>query len=87
MAGPAFFSSGLSLYAMVCSAAAGLYPYVLPARISQNGLTVFQVASSPESLALALYWWIPGMMLVGGYTAFVYGKFLPTKLTSVQEKH
>src|SRR5437660_1569288 len=30
MAGPAFLTSALSLYAMICSAAAGLYPYVLP---------------------------------------------------------
>jgi cytochrome d ubiquinol oxidase subunit II len=77
MAGPAFVSSALSLYAMICSAAAGLYPYVLPARIARHGLTVSQVASAPESLTLALYWWIPGMILVAAYTFFVYSKFVP----------
>jgi cytochrome d ubiquinol oxidase subunit II len=77
MAGAAFLTSALSLYAMICSAAAGLYPYVLPASMAQRGLTVFQVASSPESMTLALYWWIPGMSLVGVYTYFVYSKFLP----------
>jgi cytochrome bd ubiquinol oxidase subunit II len=86
MAGVAFLTSALSLYAMICSAAAGLYPYVLPARIAQHGLTVSQVASSPESLTLALYWWIPGMILVGVYTYFVYSKFLPARLAEVQEK-
>jgi cytochrome bd ubiquinol oxidase subunit II len=77
MAGPAFLTSALSLYAMMCSAAAGLYPYVLPVRAAQHGLTASQVASSPESLTLALYWWIPGMILVAVYTLFVYTKFLP----------
>jgi cytochrome d ubiquinol oxidase subunit II len=86
MAGAAFLTSALSLYAMICSAAAGLYPYVLPARIAQHGLTVSQVASSPESLTLALYWWIPGMILVAAYTFFVYCKFLPARLAEVQEK-
>jgi cytochrome bd-type quinol oxidase subunit 2 len=81
MAGAAFLTSALSLYAMICSAAAGPYPYVLPARIAQYGLTTSQVASSPESLTLALYWWIPGMILVAVYTFFVYTKFLPTGLT------
>jgi len=47
MAGAAFLASALALYAMVCSAAAGLYPYVLPARIARYGLTVSQVGSPP----------------------------------------
>jgi cytochrome bd ubiquinol oxidase subunit II len=76
MAGVAFLTSALSLYAMICSAAAGLYPYVLPARNPQWGLTIARVASSPESMTLALLWWIPGMVLVGIYTYFVYGKIL-----------
>jgi cytochrome bd ubiquinol oxidase subunit II len=87
MAGAAFLASALSLYAMICSAAAGLYPYVLPARIAQNGLTAFQVASAPESLTLALYWWIPGMVLVAGYTGFVYRNFLPKTLALVHDEH
>lgn len=53
------------------------YPYVLPASMAQPGLTISQVASSPESMTLPLYWWIPGLILVGLYTYFVYSKFLP----------
>jgi cytochrome bd ubiquinol oxidase subunit II len=87
MAGPAFLTSALSLYAMICSAAAGLYPYVLPASNPQWGLTVSRVASSPESMTLALLWWIPGMVLVGIYTYFVYGKILPTRLSLPHEEH
>jgi cytochrome bd ubiquinol oxidase subunit II len=86
-AAPAFLASALSLYAMICSAAAGLYPYVLPARIAQNGLTAAQVAAAPESLKLALYWWIPGMVLVAAYTFFVYRSFLPKILAVVHDEH
>ncbi len=64
---------------------AGLYPYVLPARSAQHGLTASQVASSPESLALAFYWWIPGMILASVYTCFVYAKFLPKSFPLPQE--
>ena len=87
LAGPAFVTSAVSLYAMIGSAAAGLYPYVLPARMAQHGLTVSQVASSPESLTLALYWWIPGMILVGVYTYFVYVEFLPKSFPVPREEH
>ncbi|HEU4340691.1 MAG TPA: cytochrome d ubiquinol oxidase subunit II [Candidatus Binatia bacterium] len=85
--GASFLASSLSLYAMICSAAAGLYPYVLPARNPEWGLTVSQVASSPQSLTLALFWWVPGMMLVGVYTFLVYRKLLPTRISMLQEGH
>ena len=87
MAGPAFLTSALSLYAMICSAAAGLYPYVLPASNPQHGLTIYRAASASESMTLALLWWIPGMVLVGIYTYFVYGKILPTRLSLPHEEH
>ena len=87
LAMPAFLASALGLYAMICSAAAGLYPYVLPARTAQNGLTAFQVASAPESLTLALYWWIPGMVLVAAYTILVYSSFLPKMIRLVDAEH
>jgi len=85
--GPAFLTSALSLYAMICSAAAGLYPYVLPASNPQHGLTIYRAASASESMTLALLWWIPGMVLVGIYTYFVYGKILPTRLSLAHEEH
>jgi cytochrome bd ubiquinol oxidase subunit II len=87
MAGAAFLTSALSLYAMICGAAAGLYPYVLPATNPQSGLTISRVASAPESMALALYWWIPGMILVGLYTYFVYSRFIGTNLSLFHEEH
>jgi cytochrome bd ubiquinol oxidase subunit II len=90
MPGTAFLASSLTLYVMLGSAAAGLYPYVLPARNPQWGLTISQVASTPESMTLALYWLVPGMMLVGIYTYFVYTKLLPTRLSMAllaQDEH
>ena len=87
MAGAAFLTSALSLYAMICGAAAGLYPYVLPATNPHSGLTISRAASSPESMTLALYWWIPGMILVGLYTFFVYSRFLATNLSLFQDEH
>jgi cytochrome d ubiquinol oxidase subunit II len=68
----AFFVSCSLLYSMFLSAAAGLYPYVLPARTPELGLTISQVASSPKSMALALYWWIPGMIIAVTYAYFIY---------------
>ena len=79
--------SDLALNVNWAAAAAGLYPYVLPARNPQWGLTIARVASSPESMTLALLWWIPGMVLVGIYTYFVYGKILPTRLSLAHEEH
>jgi cytochrome d ubiquinol oxidase subunit II len=75
----AFFASCGLLYCMVCSAAAGLYPYVLPARSPELGLTVSQVASPHKSLLLALYWWIPGMIIAAAYAYFVYTRVLRHK--------
>jgi cytochrome d ubiquinol oxidase subunit II len=83
----AFLAFSVALYAMICSAAAGLYPYALPARNPEWGLTISRVAASPESMTLALFWWIPGMMLVGIYTCFIYGKVLPTLLSVPREDH
>jgi cytochrome d ubiquinol oxidase subunit II len=76
----AYLASGLSLYAMLACTAFGLYPYVLPARIPEHGLTAFKAAAPPESLKLALCWWIPGILLVGCYFAYVYSK-MPSKFS------
>src|SRR5262249_14058758 len=83
----AFLASALLLYAMVCSAAAGLYPTVLPARTPEFSLTAASAASPHESLTLALYWWIPGMAIVATYTYFIYFKILPRRIFQLEEGH
>ncbi len=73
---PAFLSSCLYLVGMLTSAAFGIFPYVLPpAPAHEFGLTIYNAASGDYGLRVALAWWIPGMLLTGGYTAFVYRKF------------
>jgi cytochrome d ubiquinol oxidase subunit II len=76
----AFLASALFVYAVMFSVVAGLYPQVLPARQPALGLTATRAASAPETLRLALSWWIPGMLLVGAYTLFIYRKILPATL-------
>ncbi len=69
----AFLGSAVFLVAMLLSVSFGLYPLVLPAT---NGiaasLTIHNAASSPYAMWVAFLWWIPGMILVAGYTTFIY---------------
>ncbi len=73
----AYLASAIYLYGMVASAAIGIYPYALPGRHPAHGLTVQAAATTESSLAIALCWWIPGMLLAAGYFTFMYRK-LPT---------
>jgi len=76
----AYITSGLSLYMILACTAFGLYPYVLPARNPQHGLTVLKAAAPHESLKVALCWWIPGALLTACYFAYVYSK-MPSKFS------
>lgn len=79
----AFLASAAYLYGMVALAAIGIYPYVLPGRNPAFGLTVHAAAASGSGLVLAMYWWIPGMMLACAYTVYIYAT-IPAKV-SVRE--
>ncbi|MFZ1865630.1 MAG: cytochrome d ubiquinol oxidase subunit II [Polyangiales bacterium] len=68
----AFFSSCAFLAGMLVSAAAAIFPYVLPARGHTEGLTITAAATEPYALQVALYWWIPGVLLAIGYFIFNY---------------
>lgn len=71
-----FLSSSLFLGGLLASTAFGLYPYVLPANTDPaRGLTVFNAAAADHGLEVALWWWIPGMILVLGYFVFLYRNF------------
>ena len=69
-------ASAASLYLMCLGVAAALHPYVLPARNPDFALKASQVASAEGSMAIALRWWIPGILLVSSYTYFVYARLL-----------
>lgn len=72
----AFLGSCGYLAGMVASAAYGIYPYVLPATTEKTrSLTIFTASSSPYSLGVAIFWWFPGIMLVGLYFFNTYRKF------------
>ena len=70
---PAFLASAGFLAFMLLSVVVGLYPLVLPASGDLAASLTVQNASGPAySMRVALFWWVPGMILVTGYTTFVY---------------
>lgn len=68
----AFIASSVYLYGMMASGASWIFPYVLVGRGEYAGLTAAGSSASTYALTMALYWWIPGMLLVLGYTAYSY---------------
>lgn len=72
----AFLASGIFLLGLLCSAAFGLYPNVLPSNIDPAlSLTVANAAAAPYGLMIGFYWFIPAFLLALGYTVFVYRHF------------
>ncbi len=70
---PAFLGSAAFLVFMLLSVVFGLYPMVLPGAGNPGAsLTIFNASGPPYALRVALFWWVPGMVLVGFYTAFIY---------------
>ena len=76
----AFIASCAFLYGMMASGACWIFPFVLPGRDSGLGLTVDAAASAAYGLKVALVWWVPGILLVIGYTTYVY-RTLPDKFS------
>ncbi len=71
-----FIASCAYIAGMLTSAAFGVFPYVLPSNADPGrSLTVWNSATAAHGLAVGLAWWIPGMMLVAGYTIFIYRHF------------
>lgn len=71
----AFLGSAIFLAFMLVSVVFCLYPMVLPAAGDvAHSLTIHNASGPPYSMAVALYWWVPGMVLVGLYTYFMYSQ-------------
>jgi cytochrome d ubiquinol oxidase subunit II len=69
----AFLTSGLFLALILVSVVFGLYPMVLPgAGDPSQTLTIHNASAPSYSMRVALFWWIPGMILVTIYTTYVY---------------
>jgi cytochrome bd ubiquinol oxidase subunit II len=72
----AFLSSCAFIAGMLTSAVFGIYPYVLPSNSDPRlGLTIANTQTADYGLSVALAWWIPGMLLVAGYSVFIYRHF------------
>src|SRR5579872_332938 len=72
----AFLCSSLYLTGMLTSVTFGVYPYVLPSNAAPGtALTVTNAAAAEYGLWIGLWWWIPGMLLAGVYSLFVYRHF------------
>jgi cytochrome d ubiquinol oxidase subunit II len=71
-----FLASASFIAGMLTSAAAGVFPYVLPSvSAAHPGLTVFNSAPTRYGLVLGLAWWIPAFFLAAGYVILVYRRF------------
>jgi cytochrome d ubiquinol oxidase subunit II len=68
----ALLCSALFLIGMVSGAAAGVYPFALPGRTADAGLTIADAASADAGLQIALMWWVPGMLIAIGYFWYLY---------------
>lgn len=84
----AFLSSAFFMYLFFFSGAAALYPYILPGLNPEYSLTIFNTSPPPEELQTTLYWWIPGVILVGIYFTIMF-RSLPKVISVIsnQEDH
>lgn len=72
----AFFASCAFQFGLFASAAFGIYPYVLPSSVADRpGMTAADAAAGPHGLHVAVYWWVPGILLVITYTIIVHRIF------------
>jgi cytochrome d ubiquinol oxidase subunit II len=77
----AFRASCAFLASAFASAAYGVFPYVLPARIAERGLTADAASTNDYGLRVGFLWWIPGMLLATFYFVRMYRR-LPAKISA-----
>jgi cytochrome bd ubiquinol oxidase subunit II len=72
----AFAASAAFIASLLTTAAAGLYPDILPAREGKpNGLTIEDAAAGSYALEIAIVWWSIGMVLAVAYFVHAYRLF------------
>jgi cytochrome d ubiquinol oxidase subunit II len=72
----AFLSSCAFILGLLCSAAVGLYPNLLPSNVDAgHGLTIRNVSAADYGLRIGLFWFVPALALALAYSAFVYRHF------------
>ena len=68
-----FLCSCLFLVGMLTSAAFGVYPYVLPSSTDPSlGLTIHNTSTGAYGQHVALFWFLPGIVLAVGYFVYTY---------------
>ena len=71
-----FLASCLYIVGMLTSLVFGLYPLVLPASTEAAYSLTIENAKAPDyGLRVGLAWWVIGMILVAGYSVYVYRNF------------
>jgi cytochrome bd ubiquinol oxidase subunit II len=74
--GLAFYSSCGYIVGVLGGAAVAMYPYLLPDSVHlEHSLTIYNAASSPYALRIALLWWPLGMALAITWFYVVYRSF------------
>jgi cytochrome bd-type quinol oxidase subunit 2 len=68
----AYAASCVALLGALATAAVGIFPNILPARDPTRALPIYDATVSSAGLATALWWWIPGILLVAGYFVFIH---------------
>lgn len=76
--GAAFLASSSHIAGLLLAASSSLYPWMLPGTTAGTGWTAQSARSSPYSLEVGLYWWLPALFLVLACQRYVYGR-LPDK--------
>jgi len=72
----AFLSSCVYLISMLCGAAAGLFPVLLPStNPATASITIASSVTGPHGLKVGLVWWIFGTLLAVMYFCIVYWLF------------
>ncbi len=72
LAGRAFAFSAFYLASLIGSAAFAIFPLVLPAVDPALHLTATAAAAPASSLSVALWWWVPGILLGCAYFVLLY---------------
>ena len=72
----AFLASCTFILGLLCSAAMGLYPNLLPSNgDAARSLTVTSVSTGSYGLRIGLFWFVPAFALAVAYSVFVYRHF------------
>lgn len=77
----AFLSSALFMYFLIFTGACLLFPSMLPALNPEHTLTIYNASPASEEMQSALYWWIPGICLVGLYFTMMF-RSLPRTISA-----